>query len=485
MLASEMVVLERGDLAVAMRASMSIPGVFAPVTIDGKVLSDGGIVRNLPVDVARELCADVVIAVWMSSPSLKASNLSSAFTMLERSLGVAVEANERAQIATLTAVDVPIQVEMGDIGSADFQRVADAIKLGRAAAEKQRDSLLRYSVPEDEYAAWARSVGRTDVLAYTLADVRISGTDRVNPEYVAGQLKASAAGTTVTPEEVSADVERIYDIGDFERVDYRLVGEGAQRDLEIDVAEKSWGPNRVHADFGFATNEGGDIFAIVRVDHDRAWINAHGGRWHSALQIGRESIATTDFYQPLDTPQRFFVQPIAFAGDRLEDLYIDGHRIGRFHVRQLYGQVDLGANFGTTAQVRLGLRSGSEEANVDTGLFLSELPPQKDTSLQAAFVYDTRDSVGQPTRGSFVKARYVLSRDWLGGDQDYSLIESVFSKAFPVRERNSLSLIVGGADTLYGNVPVTQDIQLGGIRTFPGLRPGELRGERYWFVGTS
>ena len=486
MLAGEMVVLDSGDLAVAMRASMAAPGVFSPVVIDGKVLSDGGLMRNLPVDIARELCADVVIAVWMSSPSPEMDQLASALTLIERSLSVSIDANERLQIASLSAADVAIDVPVGDMGSADFQLVPDAIKLGRAAAEAQRESLSRYSVSEEEYRAWAVSVGRTDVAEYTLADVRLTGVERVNPDYLRAQLDSAVPGATVTAEQVAADIERVYELGDFERVDYEFVGEGQQRDLEISVTEKSWGQNLLRADFGLSTYEGGNINAIIRGDHDRTWVNGRGARWHNALQIGRESFLTTDFYQPIDVRQRFFWQPILLTSSTFEDIYIEGERIAQYSMRELYGQADLGVNFRTIAQLRLGFRHGWNEAELETGFLLPSPPRETDTSVQVRILYDTRDSVGMPTRGAFLNARYVESRDWLDGEQDYSLFESVFAKAFRVRrEGDSLSVIVGAADTLSGELPLSQDIQLGGIRTFPGLRPGELRGDRYWFAGTT
>src|SRR5690606_19796624 len=113
-------------LSVAMRASMAVPGAFSPVMLDGMVLSDGGMMRNLPVDVARNLCADVVIAVSLASPPPKLEDLGSATTLAGRSLDVMIDANTRAQIASLSDRDVSIVVPMGDIGSAAFDRVPDA-----------------------------------------------------------------------------------------------------------------------------------------------------------------------------------------------------------------------------------------------------------------------------------------------------------------------------------------------------------------------
>ena len=150
----EMVVLDRGDLALALRASMAVPGVFSPVSIDGRILGDGGLTRNVPVDIARQTCADVVIAVAVPNPPPTADDLRSPLTMMTRTLDVLVGANERQQLDTLGPGDVKIVIEMGDIGSASFDRIDDAIPKGRAAALAHRADLMRYSVTEEEYLAW-------------------------------------------------------------------------------------------------------------------------------------------------------------------------------------------------------------------------------------------------------------------------------------------------------------------------------------------
>jgi NTE family protein len=485
MVAGELVVLDRGDLAAAMRASMAIPGAFSPVTDGDRVLADGGLMRNLPVDVARGLCADVVIAVWLTTPQPSPAEVSSALALVGRSLDVVIRANEREQIETLGSGDVGIGVAMGDITTADFQRTPEAIELGRMAAEAQRAELSRYSVSEQDYDAWRRSLGRSEPQIETLSEVRISGLDRVDERFLRTQLESSAPGATVSAVDIEADADRLYALGDFEQVDYRVTGADGARVLEFLPREKSWGPNFIRLNLGASTDGAADILGILRIDHTRTWLNDRGGQWHSALQIGGQSILTTDLYQPLDIRQRFFVQPIGYLERKREDLYLDGERVARYFIDQLYTEIDFGVNVGTRAQLRAGLRRGWFEARRDTGLpGLPELDPQADTSFQFRATYDTRDSVGVPTQGTFMSTRYAHGDDRFGGERDYDLIEGVVSQSFPFRG-NSLSVIAGGGRALSGDVPATEDIQLGGIRTFPGLRPGELRGNSYWYAGTT
>ena len=485
MLAGEMVVLESGDLSVAMRASMAVPGAFSPVTMDDRVLSDGGMMRNLPVDIARNLCADVVIAVSLASPPPKAEDLNSALTLAGRSLDVMIDANQKAQIATLTDRDVSIVVPMGDIGSGSFDRVPDAIPLGRAAAEKLKEQLGRFSLPEDQYLAWRETVTREGSPAIRLADVQIKGLKRVNPDYVRAQLLGVQPGAEVTRSQIIEDTGRVYALGDFEKVSYRLTGPADARTLEITPTEKSWGPDFVRFDLGLAGDADGGLEALLRLEYNRTWMNSLGGQWHSTLQIGEQWILETDFYQPIDVPQRFFVQPLARFERNFENIYVDGDRVARYIVSELYGQVDAGVNLSTRAQLRLGVRSGWLETEVDTGpTILPSSDRETDSSLQLRLVYDTRNSVALPTSGTFLNARLVSSDDWLGGEQDYGLVEGVLTKSFPFRG-DALSLILGGGDTLSGQLTPAQEFQLGGIRTFPGLQRGELRGESYWFAGSS
>lgn len=485
MLAGEMVVLGSGDLSVAMRASMAVPGAFSPVVLNGQVLSDGGMMRNLPVDIARDLCADVVIAVSLASTPPKLEDLAAATSLASRSLDVMIDANQKAQVASLTDRDVSIVVAMGDIGSAAFDRVPDAVPLGRAAALAQTDQLRRLALPEAEYRAWRQALNREGNAPIRLAQVKVKGLKRVNPEYVRSQLQSVVPGQAVTRSKIIEDTGRIFALGDFERVGYTLRGPPDARTLEITPVEKSWGPDFVRFDLGLAANGAGALEALLRGDHKRTWLNPRGGEWHSAIQLGEQLILETDVYQPIDIRQRFFVQPLAKYERNREDLYDDGDRVAKYLLSELYGQVDAGMNVGTRAQLRLGLRSGWYQAERDTGsTVLPESGKQNDSSLQLRLVYDTRDSVGLPTRGTFVNARVVSSGSWLGGGEDYSLAEGVITKSFPFRG-DSFSLILGGGDELDGTLAPTQEFQLGGIRTFPGLQRGELRGTGYWYAGSS
>lgn len=486
MLAGEMVVLGKGDLTVAMRASMAVPGAFSPVILGDQVLADGGQMRNVPVDIARELCGEVIIAVSLETPPPKPEDLTSSLALAGRSIDVMIDANGRAQLATLTDRDVSIVVPMGDIGSASFERVPDAVPLGRAAALSKSAELLRYAVPEAEYRAWQAKLRRDYEQPIRVAGVRIEGLERVNPDYVRAEVIATRPGAEVTPDVIAEDASRIYALGDFQKVEYSVVDTPVYPTVEFTATEKSWGPDFLKFDLGLGFTAGGDLsFALVG-EHTRTWLNPYGGQWHNLVQLGQDLQLRTALYQPLEVRQRVFIQPYVEFDRNMEDVYDDGQKIGEFSFQHAFGQVDLGYNIGTVAQLRVGLRQSWAQADLETGdsAQLSEQPTTHESNLVLQATWDTRDVVGLPSQGSLLTARYRTSGSWLDGEQSYELAEGLLLKVLPFRG-DALYVFAAGGGELSGTMPPYELFAIGGINSFPGLERQQLRGTGYWVSGAS
>src|SRR5262245_7161417 len=215
----EAVVLSKGSLSRAMRASMSVPGALAPVAIDGRLLVDGGIANNLPIDLARKLCGDVIIAVNISTPALKREEITSALSTTGQLINFLGKANVERQLASLGQRDVLIAPELGDISAGSFERARDAILVGEAAARALSSSLSRYSMPPEQYEALRRRQVPERKAAGSVDEIRFDGLERTNPEVLRSLLETKS-GESLNEEKVSADLRRIYGRGDFESVDY-------------------------------------------------------------------------------------------------------------------------------------------------------------------------------------------------------------------------------------------------------------------------
>ncbi|MBB6095181.1 NTE family protein [Povalibacter uvarum] len=483
MVQSRMVVLDRGDLATAMRASMAIPGAFAPVQIDQMILSDGGLVRNIPVDVARDLCADVVIVVNLVEPPADPKRLRSATQLLSRTMDVMIEANENLQLASLRPGDVRVDVYMGDITTADFERVPDTIPLGEAAARAMAADLSKYAVPQPQYTAWRQAVTTSQHIEAKLADVRYEGLKFVNPEY----LKTTGLvepGDTINTSVISREAQRMAALQDLDSVGYRLDGDPAQPTLTWLPREKSWGPNYLKADLGVYSSVDGDLTFTIYGRHVRTWLNSLGAEWRNELQVGGETLIATSWFQPLDAAHRFFVEPKVLYSLATEDVFRDDERIARYNFQDFAGILNTGVNLGRYAQARVGYIYDSRDVKVDIG---SELMPESspvDAGFTAALEYDSRDTGFSPQHGMAAALEYIHMEDSLGGDRNWERAEMGLGVALPFRKDIWWVTVAGGSD-LKGNLPADRAFALGGPGSFPGLELGELRVGGYWTAGTS
>jgi len=475
----EMVVLSSGNLAQAMRASMAVPGLFAPVTVDGRVLGDGGLTRNVPVDVARQTCADVVIAVAVPNPMPTVEDLQSPLTQVSRTIDVLIGANEKEQLETLTPKDVAIVVQMGGIGSASFDKVSEAIPLGRAAALGQREQLARYALPEAQYRVWRDSVSRADGGKMRLATVDIIGTERVNPDYIR-EVLALAPGDVVTEQQIRKRVDAVFVLSDFETVRYALRGDVAAPTLEVRVTEKSWGPDIFRFDVGLYMGTDGNTAFTLAGDYLRPWVNQAGGEAHAAFRLGRTSGLDASLYQPLDRAHQWFVEPGLTAQRSVEDIYIDGDAVARYTFAHAWGHLDAGRVFGSRAELRAGMRAGQQWAQRDIALpGLGEIDGEGYGGWTLRFTYDSRDRELLERNGLLVRANYFRSEDAFGAVGFYEKAEGTATYSLPVGDNMAYVRGAGGTsfDTL---LPVYDAFTLGGPVSFPGLNIGELRGMDYW-----
>ncbi len=483
MVTGEMVVLDHGDLATAMRASMAIPGAFAPVVTDEYILSDGGMVRNIPVDVARELCADVVIVVNLVEPAVESDKLQSAAQLIGRSMDVMIQANEELQLRTLTERDIRIDVPVGDIGTSDFERIPEAIPLGEAAARQATERLAELAVPAAEYAAWRDGVTADQAVEAHLADVRFEGLERVNPEYLA-QRAVLRAGDTVDTAAISTEAQRMSALQELESVEYRLEGDPRRPTLVWLPQEKRWGPDYLKFDLGMYASEGGDLFFTIYAKHTRTWLNGLGAEWRNEIQFGYESQLLTSLYQPLEVSQKYFVEPRVGWWRTVEGVFENGDRLASYQFNNYGGGVDFGVNLSNRAQARLGYLYTRRDVEVDSGSPLLPEETSDDAGLVVSATYDSRDTPFNATHGMALALEYLQSDEALGASRDWQRIEAGAGIALPVRKDVIWLNLAGGAN-LGSDLPWDRTFMIGGPGSFPGYELSEIRAEDYWIAAGS
>jgi len=482
---SEMVVIGHGNLSVAVRASMAIPAVVDPVELDGRLLVDGGLARNLPVDVARAMGADVIIAVNIGTPLLKRNEISGILTVSDQISRILTATNVNQSLKELGPQDVLITPDLGTVATGDFDRLTEAATAGEDAARRAVEQLARYSIPSDDWGRWhAALVKDPSALPGRIDEVRVTGVERVNPEVITARMQTKA-GHEFDPRLADDDIKRIYARGDFERVSYSIADDPAKgRVLTADVVEKSWGPNYLRFGLGLSSDLSGDSFFTLVATHRWAWLNSLGGEWRNDAQIGHADRLTSEFYQPLTPAQRVFVALRAETARDPFDVYDDnGNRTARYR-RSTYGfGLDLGTPIGTSGEVRLGWSRGRLKLLNDTSSLPAALivPPIEMGGAQARLRLDTLDNLRFPRSGYAADVQLYASRARFGATDNYTKASGNVDMAV-ARGAHSLQLGLRGARSLAGGeLPTYELFSLGGFLQMSGYRTGELVGQEMTF----
>lgn len=479
----EMLVLGGGDLSVAMRASMAVPGAFAPVRLEDRVLVDGGLVRNLPVDVARHMCADVVIASSLVNPQPSVESLQSALAIVGQMVDVMIKNNEREQLASLRDDDVPILITLPGMTSGDFEKAPAAIPLGDQAAREVASRLTRYSLSREAYAEWRSGIARAAAARPKIVavdEIRVDGLKRTNPDVVRRKIR-SRAGEPLSEQQIVADAQRIFSQGDYEKVDYNVEQTEQGAVLQFLPAEKPWGPNYLRFDLGLMSATGGDTAFVLRADHSREWINSLGGRWSNTLQLGTNALLETRLFQPLDHGERWFAEPSLHWSREQQNVYVGSDRVARYDLSENLAGFDIGLSLGSWAEWRIGVARAITDFTVDTGpRLLSDFENVDRGAVTSRFTIDTRDSAYVPASGVYVKLDTMAAVSALGSDDEYERVELFVQH--PRRFGKDLIYFELGAGTDFdGGAPNYDLFTLGGINQLAGFQDQELRGHEYAF----
>jgi NTE family protein len=477
------VVLKDGDLALAMRASMSVPGAVAPAEFDGMILVDGGLTNNLPVDVARAMGADIVIAVNLGTPLLTREELGSILGATGQMINILTQQNVQASLARLGPRDILILPELGDFSAADFNHLTTTIPIGEAAARSVAGRLAPLALPAAQYAELrTRQQLPAPPPERPVDEIRFENLARVNPKMARG-IMDTEVGKPLQAEIIDQDMRVLFGTGDFEHVSYRIMEEPGKRVLSVDAIEKSWGPNFLRLGLGLSSDFGGDAFFNVLASYRKTWINTLGAEWRTDLQIGRTSRIFTELYQPLVPARYLFVVPSAQYERRAVNVYQDNKRIASYDVRSAGTALEIGSEFTKYGEMRIGIAAETSKTALDTGpAFLQPVAGKTNKiGFTAQGLVDQLDSATFPRAGyaasfhvSAPQRGFGSDVSYVKGDVDANFVASAGDHTF------SLGLKAGGPLGSSG-LPREDHFQWGGLLQQSGYRTGALIGQTLAF----
>ena len=468
------VIIGDGNLATAIRASMSIPGLLAPVEWRGKLLVDGGIANNLPVDVVRDMGADVVIAVDIGSPLRNKDGLNSVLDVSQQLIGLLTIDNILEQKASLKPSDILIVPELGNFNSANFADATSVIDAGIEATEAIAAQLAELTV--DEQQGLVRQPLDTSEDATTIISfITFDNNSRLDDKVLLSRM-STQIGQPLILSELHQDIDKIFGLDVFQEVHYEIVQQGDRSGLLITAEKKSWGPNYLRFGLALSDNFSGDDDYNLGVSYTRTSINDRGGEMRSEFRVGQNSGFDVDWYQPLDYAQRYFVNPELSIVSTTFNVFDGATQIGEVDVDYYQAMLRLGHNFGDNAALSLELLKGGGDIEVGAGLV-----PEKDLGkfdvgeLRAIFSYDSLDNLNFPQQGTDFDLGYRKSSNALGADDEYEQYATGYSKFITQNNKTFFYQFQAGYSDA-DDVPIYRDFNLGGFGSLSGLEANELLG---------
>ena len=468
----EKVVFRKGHLPQVIRASMSIPAVFAPVEINGQLLVDGGMVDNIPVDVAREMGVDMVIVVDIGTPLRGRKQLNTVFDILNQSITLMTRSNSEVQLASLKPDDILIQPALASYGTTDFGRALDIINAGYRATQVMEKRLAGLRQSTDVQLAEARTAEeRTPVITA----IKIENDSKIGDSVIRYYIR-QPVGEPLDLGRLQRDMGTLYGLDYFDQVQYRVVHKGQERTLVISARGKRSGTDYLRLGLNLSDDMRGDSAFNIGASYRINGINQLGAEWLTRVQLGDKQELYSEFYQPLDAGSRYFVAPYINARSQNVEAILDNDPIAEYRLERYGLGLNFGRQIGNSGEIRVGVGEAWGEANVRIGD--QDLPS---TSFNEGFYdikysFDSLDNVYFPHSGEDIALSVRQFEPGLGSDERYRQWEFKLDKAL---SSGPDTWILGGryGRTLDTANVVTSSFLLGGARQLSGFREDAISGQ--------
>ncbi len=473
----EPVVLDSGSLATAIRASMSIPGAFPPVPYGGRELVDGGIAANLPVGIARDLGAEAIIAVDISSPLLHEGQELGSFLAIYNHLNSLLTAsNVDRDVALLDENDLFIRPDLGNISFVEFDRAPELVTLGEKATRSHAAALRRFAVEERQWAVFADRPRAQLDQPIQIDSVHLENESSIDDRIVRSALSIDPP-ETLDAEKLGQELLELYNSRYFGSIGFMIDQSPEGNTLVVETPPPPHGRGSLQFGIGFLDDFRGGSGYLLLARHQFLPANRRGGEWQNMIQLGTDSLVATEFYQPLDAGMRWFVEPSAGFGRSLFEFWDDGQPVAEYVIDTARLNLAAGRVLGKWGEIRLTAFTSEVSGSPRIGdpSFPSDQEIRGGGELE--FRIDTVDEVAFPNSGSEVRARYTQSSDALGAESDFKHVWVAAEHAWSTGKYTLVPYLEYGENLLTSN-NVLDLFGLGGIGRLSGLGTDELLGEK-------
>ncbi len=474
-------VFKDGPLSEALRATMSIPGFFTPVKINHKIYVDGGLLDNLPTDVARDMGAQKIIAIHLQNASLNDETPLSSFSVLGQSIAAVVATNERRG---MQLADTLVRIDLSKFESTSFDKSEELIAAGYAAANANAAELLKYQLSEEDWKSFqalrqARRI--TDVPKPQF--VTVTGTSPAVAQQLEHKLK-SWDGKRIDPKKLEQQLTELTGLGRFTAVGYSLTTSNGKTGLEIEAAEKEYAPPTVNPTLIIDGSDYQNVLFAVGARFTFLDVGRTNAELRTDVLVGSQYHAGVEYYLPLGDYSGWFIAPRAIGDNSPLNLYVRDKRVAEYRWRQASTGLDLGYTFNRFSELRAGYQFGWMQYEPDIGAEPLPSVSGRNSFTQVRYALDHLDDAIVPRKGTAFRSSFRFYDSHPGAADNFPSLDAGLQYFQPVRPKGSVFFSALGGTTFdfsHTGIPV---YTLGGPFRLSAYGLNEIFTNQYWLLQT-
>jgi len=473
-------IFQDGSLSDALRATMSIPGVFAPVRRGDQIFVDGGLVNNLPTDVARDMGADVVIAIHLQISKTAAKEIQSAFSVLERSVQLVIAETE---IRGMAGADLIVRVNLEDFDSTEYQKSAALIQRGYEAAAEKAQIFKAYALNDADWAEYQRQIqSRRRTTIGTPQFVRVEGVGPEHDKNIQNFLRPFIGKPINTPQ-LDEALTRLTGLGRYDSVTYGMIRENGQDGLLVRVHEKTYAPPLLQPSFSLDGSEPDDVTFTLGSRLTFMDVAGERSEWRTDLQFGGTYGIATELYRPFLPLSRWFFAPSFDASQNTFLIYRKHDPLADYCQDQVASGIDLGFSLNRFSEFRVGYSIGYYDDYLRLGTPEFTSSSGEVAALRVRYILDHTNDPVIPTRGYYIQSLFHFYNDYPGATEDFPTLQVTLNGFQPVSSQGSLFLTTSGGTTFgFRHVGSPPPFFLGGPNQLSAYGLHELFGNQYFFA---
>ena len=472
-------VFKDGSLAQAMRSTMSIPGMFAPVEHGTQVFSDGAAVDNLPVDVARAMGADIVIAVYLDTGSFDKKDLNSLVGVAGRNVSIMIAANE---LNSMKNANILLKADVSKFTSADFEKSAEIIPKGVEVAQEHAEELEKYAVDDADWQAYLtqrNSRRKTHLPEPQFVD--IYGMHGVQQQEIASKFQ-KYVNKPIDTEKIEDTITDLQGQGTYSSISYNLIDRDGETGLLVRPRLKSYGPPFLDVGVTLLSNDSNNIELGLGGRATFFGMAGPGSELRLNASVGEVAGVNGELYKPLIQGKRYFVAPRMYYGHTVVAFFSGSQQLAEYTEERNGFGVDLGYQFSSKAELRIGedYQWYGETLRVGTPIEQTFHITPFVTSVRFQFL--GQDSVQVPTRGTEIRTQFNHYTQRPNSAIDFSQWDTTMAHFVPVGSRGIIFGTASGGTSFGAKELGLAGFSLGGPLRLSAYHMGELLGTDY-FLG--